>query len=42
MSCLRLVHGAGVSAEVNPIGIAPVEAGLAMAEPWRDESVGDQ
>lgn len=29
----------GVSAERNPIGIAPVEAGLAMAEPWRDESV---
>jgi hypothetical protein len=40
-----LLHGlreAGVSAEENPIGIAPVDAGLAMAEPWRDESVGDQ
>jgi len=37
-----LLHGlgeAGVSAEGNPIGIAPVDAGLAMAEPWRDEPV---
>jgi len=31
-----------VSAEENPIGIDPVDAGLAIAEPWRDESVGDK
>lgn len=30
-----------ISTQRNPIGIAPVEAGLAIAEPWRDEQIGD-
>jgi hypothetical protein len=38
---LHSVHEAGVSAERHPIAMAPIEAGIDMAQPWSEDFEAD-